>query len=139
MKTRRILLLGGLLLAAVLAFLLLKPGSSQESVQSTVTESRIETAATQQPETKEKVDRVVVQNCGADGAIAKVKAVRNQLVRIKVTSDCSDELHLHGYDLSKHVAQGKPAYFKFKAKIEGVFEIELEKRGLQVASLTVSN
>ena len=45
-------------------------------------------------------------------------------MRIVVSSDAADEIHLHGYDIEKNAAPGTPARFNFKANIEGVFEIE---------------
>jgi hypothetical protein len=36
-------------------------------------------------------------------------------------------VHLHGYDIEKEVAPGKPARFDFKATNEGAFEIETHK------------
>ena len=45
-------------------------------------------------------------------------------MRLVVSSDGSDEIHLHGYDITRNAAPGKPARFRFKADIEGVFEIE---------------
>jgi hypothetical protein len=44
---------------------------------------------------------------------------------------------VHGYDLMRDMAPGQPASFKFKATIEGVFEIELEDTATKIASLQV--
>ena len=45
---------------------------------------------------------------------------------------------MHGYDLTKPVAPGKPARFKFKADAEGIFEIEAHDLGhLIIATLVV--
>ena len=45
-------------------------------------------------------------------------------MRIVVTADAPDEIHLHGYDITKNAAAGTPARFSFTANLEGVFEIE---------------
>jgi hypothetical protein len=58
-------------------------------------------------------------------------------VRLRVVSDVADEIHLHGYDLKKDVPAGGSVTFSFTADIEGVFEVELEGRGEQIAQLTV--
>ncbi len=47
-------------------------------------------------------------------------------------------MHVHGYDLMKDVAPGKPAKITFVANIPGRFEIELESRGLQISDFEVS-
>ena len=41
-----------------------------------------------------------------------------------MSSDAEHEIHLHGYDIARDAAPGKPARYRFKADVEGVFEIE---------------
>ena len=41
-----------------------------------------------------------------------------------VSADAPDDIHLHGYDIEKQVAPGQPARFRFRADVEGIFEIE---------------
>jgi hypothetical protein len=45
---------------------------------------------------------------------------------------------VHGYDFHKNVPAGGSVDFKFPAKIDGVFVIELESRGEQIAELRVN-
>ena len=47
-----------------------------------------------------------------------------QGARSSIARDAPDELHLHGYDITREAAPGQPARFQFKAEPEGVFEIE---------------
>lgn len=58
-------------------------------------------------------------------------------VELVVTANSSDEVHVHGYDLSKAVKPGKPARLRFVADITGVFEVELERSGTALFELTV--
>jgi hypothetical protein len=58
-------------------------------------------------------------------------------VRLQVVADATDEVHLHGYDKKVDVVEGKPANLTFKADVPGIFEIELEKRGLKLIDLVV--
>src|SRR3546814_16091229 len=51
-------------------------------------------------------------------------------VTIRVTSDVTDHVHLHGYDVLADVAAGGTAELVFTADIPGVFEVELEDAGL---------
>ena len=44
---------------------------------------------------------------------------------------------MHGYDFHKNVSAGGSVSFSFPATIEGVFVIELEAKGEQIAQLTV--
>lgn len=72
------------------------------------------------------------------GGIRTIRVGKGDTVRIRVTStDTSDEVHLHGYDLHGDVAPGHPARFSFPATAEGIFEIELEGAGVQLAKLVV--
>lgn len=59
-------------------------------------------------------------------------------VRLEVTADVTDEVHLHGYDLSAPVSPGVTAIIEFTADIPGIFEIELEESGLALADLFVA-
>jgi plastocyanin len=58
------------------------------------------------------------------GGPADITVKKGDQVRIVVSSDADDDIHLHGYDIEKPVEPGKPARFNFTADIEGIFEIE---------------
>jgi predicted extracellular nuclease len=81
--------------------------------------------------------RVTVSGGKPAGGIEKIKVNKGDRVNLVVKSDVADEIHIHGYDLMKDVAAGGSVRFGFKATIDGAFEIELEGRGEQIASLTV--
>jgi len=72
------------------------------------------------------------------GGIKELSAKKGDTVRFEVVADVSEEVHTHGYDILENVAPGKPAVFDFPAKLEGVFEIELEQSATQIGKLTVS-
>ena len=59
-------------------------------------------------------------------------------VRLEVTADRADEVHLHGYDRKVDISPGKPAVLEFTADVPGVFEVELEEAGLKLVELQVS-
>ena len=58
-------------------------------------------------------------------------------VRIQVVSDAKDEVHLHGYDRKVDLTAGRPATLTFVADVPGIFEVELESRGLKLLDLVV--
>lgn len=60
-----------------------------------------------------------------------------EVVSIEVTSDVADEVHLHGYDKKVDVTPGAPATLTFTADIPGIFEVELESRGVKLIDLVV--
>ena len=50
-------------------------------------------------------------------------------VRLEVTSDVADELHVHGYDEAVDLPPRAPATLRFLADIPGAFEVELHGSG----------
>ena len=72
------------------------------------------------------------------GGISRLEASMGDLILITVTSDISDEVHLHVYDLTVLVGPGEPAVLNIEATIPGVFEAELHDAGFRVFELEVS-
>ena len=71
------------------------------------------------------------------GGIRRATVSEGRHVVIVVRSDTSDEIHVHGYDLSQDVAPGEPARIRFTADVPGRFEVELEDGGVQLVDLRV--
>ncbi|MEZ5077174.1 MAG: hypothetical protein R2725_07015 [Solirubrobacterales bacterium] len=91
------------------------------------------------PEKKEPaIPTIVVRGGEPVGGVAELSFDAGEVVRFKVTSDVADELHLHGYDISKPVVAGGSVTFEFPAEIEGIFELELEERAVPLAELQVN-
>jgi len=63
---------------------------------------------------------------------------RGKLVRIVVTVNKGEELHLHGYDLERVLRPGKAAVMQFTARLTGRFELELHDPDIVVARLSVT-
>jgi hypothetical protein len=70
-------------------------------------------------------------------ASRRVRVDLGSKVRIRVESDHPEEVHLHGYDLSRDVAPGEPAIIDFTADAPGIFEVELEQAHLRLFELQV--
>ena len=68
----------------------------------------------------------------------RVKVKLDTQVRLEVTADRADEVHLHGYDRKVDVEPGEQATLEFTADTPGVFEVELEESGLKLLELQVS-
>ena len=68
---------------------------------------------------------------------SRVSVPLGKTVRLVVTSDVADEVHVHGYDKSAAVAAGETGVVEFPATIPGVFEVELEQRGTKLLELAV--
>jgi hypothetical protein len=69
--------------------------------------------------------------------VTKLEFKEGDQIEFRVRSDVADEVHVHGYDLMKDVEPGQTVTFSFKATITGIFEIELENAGKQIAELRV--
>jgi len=93
--------------------------SAQTTTTKTATENPHETLATNQD-----FDRIRIRDGKPVGGVANIKVKKGDQVRIVVSSDARDDIHLHGYDIEKPVEPGQPAQFNFTANIEGIFEIE---------------
>jgi len=72
------------------------------------------------------------------GGIKDIVVKKGDPARFSVTSDVADEIHVHGYDRLGDVKAGGSVRFEFPAKIEGLFVVELEQRGEQIAQLRVN-
>lgn len=130
--------------ALVLGLALAGCGGDDEASTSTTTE----TTETQQTETTQTttdevplgatVVRVVVVNGVPSGGIVRETVAKGDRVALVVTSDVADEVHVHGYDVSRDIAAGGTVRIRFKATLPGRFEVELEERGVPIAELTVS-
>jgi hypothetical protein len=149
MQRTRLLLIGAGLAAVVVLFLVLRPGGDDDETATPAT-TAAETAATETTErpgqtvieteaatTEEATIRITIRGGTPVGGIRRASVKQGRQVRFVVRADVADEVHVHGYDLMRDVAPGKPAQIFFRATIPGRFEVELEDRGLHIAELQV--
>jgi hypothetical protein len=80
---------------------------------------------------------VVVRDAKPVGGVKDVTFKKGGTVDLTVKSDTADEVHFHGYDVHKDVAKGGTVHFKFPAKIDGKFIVELENHKQTLANVTV--
>lgn len=159
-RNQQILLVVAAIAVAVIAFVIANPGGDDEDdanqAAQTTTQTQVETQTevetetdvetqteTTPPEPEPAVTRIRIQGGQVVGGPPSIDAVKGEPVRIVVAADAPDEIHLHGYDLTKEAAPGAPARFVFIADLEGVFEMEshtAEDAGLEplVARLVVN-
>jgi hypothetical protein len=132
----------GVIAAAVVLFVVLNGGDDGGSKQQaapagTTVETTGATGATGSAGRRRQYV-IVVENGKPVGGIKKMEYAKDERVRFVVRSDVADEVHVHGYDRIADVAAGGSVRFNFPARIEGVFEIELEQRKEQIAELRVN-
>lgn len=147
-KQRAVLLL--LALAAVIAAVIFIPSlsdSGEDSGDDTVaaqaqpetTTSGATTTTVAPPERKRApAETISVRDGKPVGGVQRLSYEKGQTVNLIVKSDVSDEIHIHGFDLKKNVRAGGRVSFSFKAKADGIYEIELEGRKQQLAKLRVN-
>lgn len=114
------------------------PTTTQPRATSTVpptTEAPPTTTTTTQPDGV--VDIVVDVYEGQVDAEDRIAVRVGDEVTLTVTSDVSDHVHVHGYDIFGDVAPGAPAVLEFVADIPGIFEVELEDARLELFELVV--
>ena len=80
---------------------------------------------------------VAVNNGKVSPPTHRVKVTVGTAVRLLVTSDTADEVHVHGYDIEKALPAGRQVTVGFTADQNGIFEIETHDSGLQLAQLEV--
>lgn len=127
-RATRVAIIAGSLVVAAAAFVLFKPDEEEPASR----QASAERSATAPSE------RTVRFRAGKPvRGVTKITARKGDIVRFVASADVADEVHLHGYDISRPVAPGKDARFRFEAKLEGIFEAELEQRGVPVARVEV--
>jgi hypothetical protein len=121
-----------------------EPATTGESVEHLTTSTATDAAPTTPAETEPVaaqpdavVVRVFVKEGRSAGGIRRATVSKGDRVRLVVLSDTTDEVHLHGYDLTTEVAPGRQGRIVFVAKVPGRFEIELEEAGVQIGELEV--
>jgi len=80
----------------------------------------------------------IVVDGGTVERVERFDVALDGTVRMTVTADVSDEVHVHGYDIHADVAPGQAAVFEFDATIPGVFEVEMEGSGVLIGELQVA-
>jgi hypothetical protein len=143
-RNQRIGLIVAAVVFAVVAFVIASPGGDDDdggqAAQTTPTttqpesESGAEGAPTEtEGEAEEphetvppepQLARIQIRGGEVVGGVADIQATKGDVVRIVVSADAPDDIHLHGYDIEKKAGPGSPARFKFTADVEGIFEIE---------------
>jgi FtsP/CotA-like multicopper oxidase with cupredoxin domain len=71
------------------------------------------------------------------GKETEIEVTKGDTVRFRVRHPTAEEVHVHGYDITRDLEPNKTATVSFEANIEGIFEIELEQSGRELAKLTV--
>jgi hypothetical protein len=128
----------GLILAAVVVLVggivLIGSSGGDDDSDSGGTETRATTpqdptATVRAPKPRPQFETISIAGGEVRGGEKEITVMKGEIARIEVRSDAPDEIHLHGYDVYRDVAPGKPARFRVKANAEGIFELEAHELG----------
>jgi heme/copper-type cytochrome/quinol oxidase subunit 2 len=125
------------LVASFLAVALTACGGGGDDDQSAGTTAGPATTAAGSATTGAQTVQITVTGNDVQTAERRVKVPLDGKVRLEVTADRADEVHLHGYDRKVDIEPGTPAVLEFTADVPGVFEVELEEASLKLVELQV--
>src|SRR5262245_42751954 len=138
--TSRVVVLVVLVAVAVGLFVVLSGGDDSGSDSTTATQAGTAATTAFAP-----TATITVKNGEPVGGPADVEVNKGDEVSIRVSTDESGEVHVHGYEIEKPIEAGQTVTVRFAADIDGKFEIEQhfesasgEETGeTQIADLTV--
>ena len=133
----KVVLVLACVVAAMALFVLLR---DDDDGGETVTSEPVATSksGTTEVPTPPPIPTIVVKGGEPVGGVAELDYRKGDRIRFVVRSDVDEEVHLHGYDVSKDVSAGGVARFDLDADIEGLFEVELEHSAVPIAEIKVA-
>ena len=140
MRRRTSCLLAALLLAAVTGCA--GEGEAEPSEPSTSAASAASSAPESSAASTEETEKVVeISVAVTDGNVRpkprRVEVDRDSQVRLLVTSDVDDELHVHGFDIAEPLEAGRTTTVELVADQSGIFEVETHESELELLQLEV--
>ncbi|MDQ2676674.1 MAG: hypothetical protein M3Y34_07670 [Actinomycetota bacterium] len=85
-----------------------------------------------------EVPRIEIRNGEPVGGVQEIEVTEGDELRIDITTDAPDELHLHSYDVYLDIVPGKTNQLVVeKADIGGVVELESHSTGALLAEISV--
>lgn len=155
-KFRRILLVVIAAVVAVGGFALLRPGEAEEPPRNSAATQAAAESSTTTPKARSRGEEstsapaepaprrvrprstaIRVRAGRPVGGVKRIRVKSGRTVRLAVTADAPEEIHVHGYDIEEELTAGRAANLRFPAELEGIFEIELHGSGELLAELEV--
>jgi hypothetical protein len=84
-----------------------------------------------------RVIEVQITHGAVHTAADRVDVLSGEAIRVVVTSDVDDELHVHGADETAVLVAGEPTSLEFSFDEPGVYEVETHDGGLLLFQLSV--
>ena len=131
----RLLLLVAGIAAAVVLFLVFRGGDDDDTPTATPPPASVSTTSPTHPQPAPEPEVILVPI--NTNAVTRRTIPRGRQVVLVVSGAAGEEVHLHGYDVTRHIGRGGTVRLPFRATIPGRFEVELEASHRQIADLTV--
>jgi hypothetical protein len=142
----RLLIVAAAVVVAAGLFFVLRPDDDENSTATTPATTNTTTVTPTEPSVPSPPRppsppppaevRITVRDGTPVGGVRRVTVAEGRRVILIVSSNVADHVHLHGYDIMRDVAPGKPARISFRATIVGTVEAELEDRRVPLARVT---
>ena len=129
----RLLLLVAGVAAAVVLFVVFRSGDDDDDEPSVIQPPATTSTTIRQPPAPPKVILIPINT----DAVTRRTIPRGRQVVLVISGAAGEEVHLHGYDVTRHIGQDGTVRLPFRATIPGRFEVELEESHRQIADLTV--
>ena len=110
---------------------------SSSSAPGPASSSAAETSGEPTPTQKTVQITVSVRDGKVTPKPRRVEVPLGDQVRLQVTSDVDDELHVHGYEVEADLEAGRPTTVEFVADQSGIFEVETHESDLELLQLEV--
>jgi hypothetical protein len=111
--------------------------STTETPPPTTTTPTTTTKPTAPP--KPQIQTIRVKDGQPVGGVKELDFDKGDTIAFKVSATApGGEVHFHGYDIAKEIPEsGGSVTYKVPATIEGIFEVEMEATGVQIAKVVV--
>ena len=126
---QRLALLAVAAVIAVGAVLLLRTGEDEDDSKPAETTAQTQTS----PRAKPKPKPPLLQ----PGSQRTIRVKKGATVAFRVRAKSPEEVHVHGYNILRQVPLNRTVSVRFPAKLEGVYEIELEVSHTPLGKLEV--
>lgn len=96
-------------------------------------------AAPDAPAAKPSPATITVKNGQPVGGVKELDFHKGDTIAFTVTATApGGEVHFHGYDIAKEIPEGGGRVtYRVPATAEGIFEVEMEDTGVQIAKVVV--
>lgn len=142
MGTRARIAIGALAVVAIVVAFVIASGSGDDDGAVTTGTQPVGTTpgdtGASPPAARPRIPVVTVRDGRPVGGVRRLEFRKGQRIRFRVRSDEAVEVHAHGYDIARDVPANGSVTFSFPGSIDGIFVVELEATGVEIAMLEVS-